>query len=195
MVYIGVTKRKLAKRWYEHCTQRHCLRLRHAIQKHGREAFAIIQLASAPDAEAASATEVALIAQWGTLSPAGFNLTTGGEGAFERTEETKARMSKAITGRKLSPEVKAKISASHMGKQLTAEHRVKVGRPGVPQSPELRAKRAAAQIGRVMTAETRAKISAAKTGRKMAARSLAYRANLSAAVKQWWAQRKEANNG
>lgn len=198
MVYIGVTKRKLAKRWYEHCTQRTCILLSRAIQKHGRDAFAIIQLASAVGSANAGAVEAALVAQWNTMSPQGFNLTSGGEGTFERSAETKARMSTAFTGRVLSAEHRAKLSAWRKGKPLPAETRAKMGVKlrGKPQSPELRAKRAAAQIGRVMSPETRAKIGAANgvALRNKLPRSPEYLANQSAAIKAWWDQRRNQNN-
>jgi len=161
--YVGVTTRSLQKRWTEHKTSKLCRILHNAIKAYGPGAFEIVPLASAFDVDAASFVEAALIEQWDTLRPNGYNLTTGGEGHYTRSQETRERM-RIPNSRPKSDEHKANLSAAHKGKTLSPEHRAKVGRPGRPQSPELRAKRAAAQVGRVMSPETRAKISAANKG-------------------------------
>jgi hypothetical protein len=72
MVYIGMTRNHPVLRWYGHLL--HPVgRLGDAMREHGPDAFAIIQLASAVGQENARAVEFALINQWETLVPNGYN--------------------------------------------------------------------------------------------------------------------------
>jgi len=93
---------------------------------------------------------------------------------FDKThsEETKAKMSVAMTGRTLSEEHKAKIGAAGIGRVVSEETRIKVK---AAWTPEKRAKQSAANKGennpmygktRSPTEETRAKNSAANMGEK-----------------------------
>lgn len=86
------------------------------------------------------------------------------------TQETKARMRAAHIGKTYgppSPETVAKISRALTGKVLTPEHRANVGAAGVGRVPtaDTRAKLSAAKVGQAPTAETRAKLSAAAKSR------------------------------
>lgn len=86
------------------------------------------------------------------------------------TQETKARMRAAHIGKTYgppSPETRAKISRTLTGKVLTPEHRANVSAAGMGRVPtaETRAKLSAANTGRIPTAETRAKLSAAAKNR------------------------------
>src|SRR3546814_7926212 len=64
-----------------------------------------------------------LIVELGCLSPAGYNLTLGGEGNPGRvvTTETRAKLRLAHTGKTLSAEHRAKLSAAKMGKKMRSE--------------------------------------------------------------------------
>jgi hypothetical protein len=98
------------------------------------------------------------------------NSTDGGDGTqgFIPGPETRAKLSAASKGRKLSTDTKAKLSAAHTGKRLHPEHieklrgkkrtpehieKLRQARLGKPLSPEARAKQAAALKGRAKSAE------------------------------------------
>ena len=111
------------------------------------------------------------------------NTSTGGRTCSPETAEL---ISKALTGRKISPEVRLKMGAVRRGckfpelgetlRRLWANEpeRWKRGR-----SLEVRAKQRAAKLGRKLTEEWRAKISQSLRGK---VRSEEHRANLSAAI-------------
>ena len=122
------------------------------------------------------------------------NLTDGGDGTSGavHSPETRAKLSAASKGRKLSaearakvsaaasnpsPETRAKMSAALKGRKHSPEHRAKISAAVRNQSPETRAKRSAAL--RNPSPETRAKRSAALKGRPL---SPEHRAKLSAAA-------------
>ena len=125
------------------------------------------------------------------------NLTDGGDGTSGavHSPETRAKLSAASKGRKLSaearakvsaaasnpsPETRAKMSAALKGRKHSPEHRAKISAAVRNQSPETRAKRSAALKGRPLSPEHRAKLSAAASKRKFSPET---RAKLSAAGK------------
>jgi group I intron endonuclease len=139
--YVGIVGRNgktIAARWKEHCNKSDRrsghLYLHRAIRKHGRQVFTVEHIASALSWDDLCATERSLILQYGTRAPAGYNMTGGGQGAFNPTEETRAKL------------------------------RLTVWKPGVPRSAEIRAKLSAACMGRKLSAETIAKIRAKTIG-------------------------------
>ena len=96
------------------------------------------------------------------------NMTEGGEGASgsKHSEETKARISKALSGipkphligKKHSAEHKSKISAAMVGHKVSEETRLRISAAQKGKTrPEL--------IGRPVSAETRRKISESKLKR------------------------------
>lgn len=80
---------------------------------------------------------------------------------------TKAKLSAANIGRKLTAETRAKMSVSHTGRPLSKDHAAKVSAAlmGHAVSPESRVKMSAWQIGRTLSAEHKAKLSAIRKGR------------------------------
>ncbi len=138
--YIGVTVTTKAVRWYKHCHDAKrggTSPLSRAIRKYGREAFDVEVLYECSSVEEMMVCEKALVAAHGTMTPNGYNLTSGGDGwAGRRGPETIARMrvaqrkrvaeGRGSKGVKHSEGTKAKISARHKGK------------PG--PSPEVRAR-------------------------------------------------------
>lgn len=156
--YIGITKRSIKARWSDHCEaaaiggRRH--RLAAAMRKYGVEQFEIHPIACALTIDALYDLERELIAQEGTIIPAGYNMTSGGNGPARLTPspEAIAKTAAANRGRKFPPrsaEWSAKIAAKARGRKWT---------PGMREKMEGRFK------GRVFTPEWKAKISAAKKG-------------------------------
>src|SRR3546814_17206032 len=65
-----------------------------------------------------------LIVELGCLSPAGYNLTLGGEGNSGRvvTPVTRAKLRLAHTGKTLTADHRAKLSAAKTGKKMPPRH-------------------------------------------------------------------------
>lgn len=143
--YIGKTARP-KQRLVEHRYAVGRTFLAKAFRAHGKDAFIMEMIACSLDNDAASEAERALIIQYGTKAPGGYNLTDGGEGK---------------AGAIISAETRAKMSATHKGKKITPaqrEHFMKIRH--LSGTPEALAKISAALKGRKFTPEWRAKISA-----------------------------------
>lgn len=98
------------------------------------------------------------------------NLTDGGVAGYTHSEESRAKLSKAFTGRRLSQKTRKKLSeiAKHR-EPASPETRAKISaaNKGRKPSPKAIAKAREARLGAVVSAETRAKLSKAQTGKKM----------------------------
>jgi NUMOD3 motif len=115
------------------------------------------------------------------------NCTGGGEGLFEASPATRAKLSAANRGKQLSPEHKAKLAAAQLGRKYppaVAEKR----RPhlvGRATSLETKEKQRQAKVGKLLSPEHRANISASLAGKSKTPRAPASaetRAKLSAAL-------------
>mgnify|MGYP003670933698 CR=1 FL=1 len=182
-------------------------RVRAIIAKHGAADLEKRILVQVHSRKEANRVEAALVGADQVNDPMCLNLRAGGDnGPF--SEETRAKLSAAQKGKKLTPENRAKLLAANKGKKLTPETRAKIGaaQKGRKMSPENRAKLLAANKGRKMspenrakmsavnkgkkyTPETRAKIGAAHKGKKVTPES---RAKMSAAQKAHWVLKKAA---
>jgi hypothetical protein len=115
--------------------------LHKAIKKHGVDAFVFTHIADAFDEESAFVIERLLIAEHNTQAPHGYNLTGGGDGLFNpsedvrkkiaeanknRSAELRASMSKKLTGLKASDETKLKQNLKKIGSKRTEETKKKM---------------------------------------------------------------------
>ena len=107
--------------------------VRLAVKKYGRDAFAYEILHDGIIPEFLDTLEKEAIKKFNTVSPHGYNLTTGGV-EHEVLSETRQKISKALSGVSKPPtrgmlgkrHTKAsrkKMSDSHQGKKLSKEHR------------------------------------------------------------------------
>ena len=90
--YIGYTSKTAEERFQTHLLNAKWKRktaLYNAIRKYGPEAFSVKVLLVCADHVSACEQEVRLIAETGCLLPAGYNMTTGGDGV-PLTEEQRA---------------------------------------------------------------------------------------------------------
>ncbi len=164
-----------------------------ALRKHTPEAFSLSLLGTFATDEEALAAEMQFVRQLGTKVPDGYNMTDGGEGmsghTCKRSPETRAKISAARKGRKLSAEHKARIAEGGRGRSPSAETRAKISEAnrGLVRSTEARAKMSAAQRGKTQSAEHVARVAAALRGSK---RSEETRAKMAIANKAAWALRK-----
>lgn len=99
--------------------------LQRAVNKYGKDMFEFEILEFVDDTESLLQREQHYL---DTLNPCdiniGFNLAieAGSKLGVPTTEETKAKISKTLTGRKHTEETKLKISESNKGKSLSEEH-------------------------------------------------------------------------
>jgi hypothetical protein len=87
--YVGQTKQKLDYRLQKHRSDSKKPKsyLARAIRKHGWESFELDIVAMAFSQEAANEKESELISTHNTLSPNGYNLTSGGHAGFTLTQD------------------------------------------------------------------------------------------------------------
>ncbi len=144
--YIGITN-SLSKRWNKHKNAMGSAPALHAaIKKYGFSAFVFTHIADAFDSEAAKKIEIMLIAEHNTISPHGYNLTSGGDGTLNPSLETRQKLSDSHKGKIQSEVTKAKRSESL--KKAYAEGR-KTSNLGLTwsQSEEAKQKIKAAKMG------------------------------------------------
>jgi len=113
--YIGQTIQKFSRRWSHHLNQGNALFS--AVKKYGKDNFKQEIIDEAKTIEELNSKEKFWIKKHNTLSPNGYNLTTGGEG-FTVSEESKKRMSLAHIGKKASPEQLKNMSEAQKIAQL-----------------------------------------------------------------------------
>jgi group I intron endonuclease len=95
--YIGMTKEKVQTRFKRHLGRdKHsrCYALQAAFAKYGNENFSIETLYEGDSYSEIKMVEKGLIAQYGTMTPNGYNLTAGGDGAcgYKHSPERVAQM-------------------------------------------------------------------------------------------------------
>jgi len=212
--YVGITTRKIARRWYEHCyLGNSCGQLLNkAINKYGIDAFEIQVVASAKTISDLKELEKQLIVQYQTKVPNGYNLTDGGDGltGYRHTEEQKKRNGDAKRGTIHSDETKQKMKDAHLGennhfygKSHSEETKQRIsatkqanptrywlGKQRNEETCKKISKSLTGQLGRPHTEESKKKISAAHIGKKQGSPSLETRLKLSLATKKVWEQRK-----
>ena len=126
--YIGITARTAAWRFDEHIADavrgKSQRPLMQAIQKHGADNFIVEVVCVALGRRNAHLLERELIVEYGTIFPAGYNLTSGGEGlrGWRWHEESRRLASERHKGRSWTPEMRAKMAVI----QGTPEYRAKM---------------------------------------------------------------------
>lgn len=152
MVYIGITKNSLKRRFTQHCSQGY--HLTSSIKKYGKESFVIELIALCSSKEIAARYEIKLISTYKTKTPNGFNISDGGESPCH-TEEVKNKIS--LSSRKpKSLEHVEKIRANAV---INGQKRKGVPRPEFSQ--EWKNNMSTGAMNKVFTSEHKANISKA----------------------------------
>jgi group I intron endonuclease len=128
-------------------------KLKIAIKKYGRENFVRETLAEFSSCDDVYTAEAQIVTEEFIKREDTYNISLGGRGGVNLTEEMRAKISKANTGRTHTPETKAKLSAANKGKSHSEEARKKIGD----------ASRGRKYYGRVLSEEHKAKIKASNT--------------------------------
>lgn len=163
-VYIGITRGTLSRRIKCHISYARSgkhFALSAAIRKYGEDSFTS-EIVGTGTWDELTSIEVLLIAQYKSLGSGGYNMTGGGEGSLgvPVAESVKAKISRALAGRKLSDEHRQRVGAAQLGKVI---------------QPETREKMSASALGRVISDDQRNKVSAALKGRKQSPELVAKR--------------------
>lgn len=133
MMYIGQTKHDIKIRWKQHCHNGNgCRFLHHAINKYGADNFIIEVIDTANSKIELDEKEKYWIDKLNTISPNGYNLKSGGN-TPKYSQESRLRMSKnhhdvsgannPMYGRIFSKETKLKISKALTGKRLSQQRK------------------------------------------------------------------------
>lgn len=110
--HVNNSKYSLEARWRDHAKPNSgCIKFRNAIQKHGKDkiVWSIIAYCKVGGQDRLDAMERYFIKKRNSLSPNGYNLEKGGHGGVP-CEETKQKMSEAMTKRYEDPKEREKIS-------------------------------------------------------------------------------------
>ena len=128
-VYVGITSRTPEERWGKNGRNYSTSpKFYAAINKYGWDNFEHRILETHLSKEEACLKEQYYIVKFNSLSPNGYNLTTGGE-MTEMSEEARKKLSKSMMGNKnglghkCSEEKKRKISEAQKGRTFTEEHK------------------------------------------------------------------------
>jgi group I intron endonuclease len=205
--YVGVTSRSLEDRWSEHrhrSKQNAKFKLGRAIQKYGPSAFSVEVLCELDTYDDLLAAESIFIANLGTFSASGYNMTPGGETAPTLVKEialrggaTRSRTRRGVNhpmyGKRQSPETieKRRVSLKKTASrpEWRAERAETTRRSW--EDPAIRNRRVSASRGvkkGPMSQETKDKLSLAKKGTVV---SPSTREKLSRAAREMWAKRKQ----
>jgi group I intron endonuclease len=129
--YIGQTMQNIEERWRQHKSSKsNCRYLKNSFQKYGIENFEFKLICICFD-EDLNRLEIDYIKKYDSLVPKGFNLRAGGENGGKQNNETKIKISETLKRRysELKPKLgkphtedaKNKISKALKGRKLTPE--------------------------------------------------------------------------
>ena len=148
--YVGWTSKSLEVRWRQHSRRNsNCFALQSAINKYGRESFITETLFDVSTKEQAVELEIEYIERYRTVSPNGYNLTTGGEGTAGDCEEVRRKKSLANIGNKhavgavRTPEYLKALSERFKGRVFSEETKRKMSEAASARkdTPETKAKK------------------------------------------------------
>ena len=101
-VYIGQTRSSIKKRFSQHCETRNKTAIGLAIKKYGVDNFEYAVLyENIETLEELNKKEIEYINLYNSISPNGYNIESGGKVIFANAE-SKAKISKALKGRKIT---------------------------------------------------------------------------------------------
>lgn len=146
-VYIGQTKNSLDKRIYEHSKGKYLVQK--AFAKYGINSFTVSIIDNAITKETSDEKEKYWIKFYDCKSPKGYNLTDGGGGLLNPSEEIRDKIRQKLKGVPQSEERKNKLR----GRTLSEEHKNKLrGRKAwnkdIPWSEGHKKKLSEAHIGK-----------------------------------------------
>lgn len=155
--YYGQTTQHV-KRWSRHkANARDGIDgpLYNAIRLYGIDKFKFEIVYSADSLDELNKIEEKMISDHNTCCPNGYNIKKGGD-KHEHSDETRKKISKTLTGRKLAPlavERKEKISRSLIGHKVSEETKNKIREASLNMSNEVKEKMRQAKLGKKQSPE------------------------------------------
>ena len=178
--YIGISIHEPEKRRIkDHFSGRGNRIIANAVKKYGKDAFTYEILEANVFDEFLPDLEVAYIANFNTVAPNGYNLTSGGDKHKRLSAETRLKISEKQKGRpriiseagrrKLSELAKGRTGDKNpcFGRKLSEDHRRKLldSRKGKPLTENHRQKLSEAHKGKTHSVSTRQKLSELNKGK------------------------------
>ena len=169
--YIGQTTKTVEERFKQHAQADSYIG--HVIRAHGEDLFVVAVLKVCHSKDELDFWERHFIKSRNTKAPNGYNLTDGGDGVVGWTDEMRARVSEANTGKKRTSEQRANISAAQVERFKDPAEREKISASkrgekhpnyGKHRSAETRKRISEAHKGKTFTPEHCEHISEAKKG-------------------------------
>jgi group I intron endonuclease len=151
--YYGQTRQPPNRRWSQHkqlAKKGGKMILYNAIRSYGVEHFSFDIICECETLDELNRKEIEYISANNTLAPNGYNAGKGGDN-YEKTPETRAKISQANKGRVITDEWRKNMSNARKGRKITEETRQKMQ---------------VAQKGRIITEETKQKLRAINLGKK-----------------------------
>ncbi len=174
--YVGLTCNTVEKRWAEHIAEAAYAKTQrvfiNAIRKYGAGAFVVETLCEVEGVPEACLVERDMIAQYNTLLPDGYNMTTGGEGLVGKrlTEELRGQISENVKKLWADPDYRARAMLAMQDRIMPDSHvehlrRLAAEQKGKPRKLESVAKGRAKLMGHAVSEETRIKIGNSRRGK------------------------------
>lgn len=187
-VYVGQTTNLELRKSAHLGGSSGCPLICNAIKKYGRSHFDFVIIEACVSLHQLNEREKYWVSKLGTLSPGGYNLTSGGEGMGSPSEETRDRLSRSKRGKNspwwgktLSDAHKEKLRHAKLGKKLSEDHKKKLS----DSHKGLFSGNNHPLYGKSVSEETRLKISLSKRGKKLSAE---HKIKMSIAQKKRWAR-------
>lgn len=188
MEYVGQSK-NVRERAASHRSARAWHYFGRALRAHGLDKFEVCLLAEG-SVEDLGRLEQEAIAARGSLAPAGYNLSAGGDGptGVLWSDERRAAQTARLLGKKHTPEAiesmrQARLASNPFkGRKHSAEARAKIGaatvavHTGMKRSDETKARISASLMGRAapyISPEVRERVAATRRGKKFPGTGLA----------------------
>lgn len=167
--YFGQTRQPPNRRWSQHkqaAKNGGKMILYNAIRLYGVENFTFEVICECETLEELNAKEIEYISINNSLSPNGYNAGKGGDN-YEKTPETRAKLSASNKGRIISDEWRKNLSIARKGRKITEETRKKMreAQKGRKITEEMKEKIRNTLLGRKPSKETIAKRIATQTGK------------------------------
>ena len=169
-VYVGQTRQfPASKRWYSHKWDASHGRTKtafsNAIRLYGSEKFMFEVVCICADLDELNKKEKEYILLLNSLAPSGYNLMKGGDN-FEKSDETRKKMSRSLKGRIIDEEWRKNISEGHRGLKKSEETKQKIrdAHLGMRMSEESKEKLRIAHTGKKASIETIQKMSEKRKG-------------------------------
>lgn len=201
-IYIGKTVQKLNERVKQHLRNKYISGIDGALKKYGLENFKV-EVVEKCTIDILDEREKFWIAFYDCKSPNGYNLTDGGEGISNPSQETRKKLSKASKGRPLPESARENLSIVNsgegnpfFGRHHTEETKNKIsnslkGRTLPKSTCEKMSKSRTGEknhfYGKHHTGETKAELSKKLTGRQLPEE---HKKNISAGLIAYWAKKK-----